>query len=439
MGRQRVVGGRGELRDWRAARSMRRPRWSRARTRASRFASSRPSGVRSTAAADPRGGAASSDIALRPPPRRARGGRARRDGGTRSRATVYPLIREQAFLVKGPSEAKKLHRVTREVLPRGASARASAMEAPRPADVAEEVLASLASPGMAGHLRGVLRAEDAHAPYGALDLDAPPRGALTLTPPRTSRDEALMLAARRGRDRARGRSRSTVAEARPRPRPGSAADPAPFDPYATADSPPSRPLRVRVPRPGSHRDARARARARASLAPPWRHAPARPSRAPRASRTTRGPREGGGRARRARRGRARVARARRRDAPRWTAVGRPPDPNATRPDAPRARFPGRRREGHRSERSKTFEPRFSFENARRRVVLARVPPRDARRASRRPRRAEWGDATEASSDVVRRSPRRAKKRPPRRSLQTRGSSARRRRRRTARRDQAARE
>ena len=312
-------------------------------------------------------------------------------------STVYPLIREQAFLVKGPSEAKKLH--LSHSLPRGASARASAMEAPPPADVAEEVLASLASPGMAGHLRGVLRAEDAHAPYGALDLDAPPHGASDLDASSDESDEALMLAALAGAiARGDGRSRPSR-RPRPRPRPGSAADPAPFDPYATADSPPSRPLRVRVPRPGSHHDARAR-RARASLrASLAAHPGASFTRAPRFAHDARD------------RARAAVERAAlAAGAPAWLArdaatrldgppLVAPPDPNATRPDAAAGAPRWRRREdtvrnvrkrSNRVSRSKTLDA-ASSSLASLRATLGLPADLDAR---------EW-DATEASSDVVR--------------------------------------
>ena len=311
-------------------------------------------------------------------------------------STVYPLIREQAFLVKGPSEAKKLH--LSHSLPRGASARASAMEAPPPADVAEEVLASLASPGMAGHLRGVLRAEDAHAPYGALDLDAPPHGALDLDASSDESDEALMLAALAGAiARGDGRARPSR-RPRPRPRPGSAADPAPFDPYATADSPPSRPLRVRVPRPGSHHDARAR-RARASLrASLAAHPGASFTRAPRFAHDARD------------RARAAVERAAlAAGAPAWLArdaatrldgppLVAPPDPNATRPDAAAGAPRWRRREdtvrnvrkrSNRVSRSKTLDA-ASSSLASLRATLGLPADLDAR---------EW-DATEASSDVV---------------------------------------
>ena len=323
-------GGGGEASRSAGARSMRRPEVVEGRERARRGSPARVRAAsRSTAAADAHRGAASSDIALPPPRRRARGGRARRQQQPGRASTVYPLNREQAFLVKGPSEAKKLH--LSHSLPRGASARASAMEAPPPADVAEEVLASLASPGMAGHLRGVLRAEDADAPYGALDLDAPPHGALDLDASSDESDEALMLAALAGAI-ARGDGRARPSR-RPRPRRPLRRGPRPERSVrhrglpAVATAP-----RARPPPPGrSPRRARA-ARARLS-APPWAtHGPARPSRAPRASRTTRG----------TARGRRSSARGDPRGAPAWLARDAatrltgterwsPPDPNATRP------------------------------------------------------------------------------------------------------------
>ena len=423
---------------------MRRPRRSRARTRASSS-----------------GQLASERACARPPPRTPAGlprwqrrsrfapPAASRAGGTRAAGWRGPGRALDRLSVRFASRASLVERTVRKRrklhlghTPRGGSARAS-MRWRRHlrADVAEEApwRRPAARRAWRGHLRGVLRAGTRTAPYWRSRISTHgAHGARTSTPPRTSRTRRSRRSPRLAARSRAGTVAPTVAEAPASAAPGLRRGPRPVRSVRRHRGlpPPSRPPRVRAsPAPGLPRP-RAR-RARASLRAPRRHTPARSSRAPRAgAHDARGPRGGGGRARRARRGRRLAWLARRRDAPwpdrRWS----PPTSNATRPDAPRARRGG--------DGAKT--PFGTFENVRTAFrVRKRSTPRrprsrpSARRSAFPPTSTRGRDDGGVPPTPSRRSPRRAKKRPPRRSLKPRGSSARRRRRRTARRDQARRE